>query len=583
MTGPTYSEILQRNRELGATVTGEPLRVAVLSNVVVAQIKEILEFALRSRGLNASVEIGDYDNVVQDAERYAGVQAVVIFWEACNLIPGAHWRVPLMSDDEAATLAARVSGEIDLVLSKLSGTRLVLFNRFSSLAFNLHELRENAFDRLCLQLNRKVDDAVDGHLLSVDIDRVIAQVGVNRSVDWRNFYSSRAPYTVELLRAYTEQVVPAFMASTGRSRKAMIFDCDNTLWDGVLGEDGEDGIAMSEDARKGRPFAEVQGLARILAREGVIVGLCSKNNPEDVSHVLDSHPDMILKEADIAVRRVNWSDKATNLRDIAASLNIGLDSLVFVDDSDFEIGLVREQLPEIATVTVPQGRHEYPALLRLARGMFFTLSRSAEDAVKARMYREASQREAAAKSFASIEDYLRSLGLRLTLHVNDASLLPRMAQLTQKTNQFNVTTRRYSEADLRAMLEGGAHRLLAFRVADNFGDYGITGLAIVARDPGDAVAVLDTYLMSCRVLGRNLERAFFDHLIRLLEIERVSILRAEYIRTTKNDQVKDLFERLGMRVVRHRDSVTEYELQLAQHVPADIDYIEIESAAWNSE
>ena len=332
---------------------------------------------------------------------------------------------------------------------------------------------------------------------------------------------------------------------------------------------------MSAQTRQGRPFAEVQGIAKALGRDGVVLGLCSKNNPQDVDRVLASHGDMTLRDEDLVVKRINWADKITNLRDIADTLNIGLDSLVFVDDSDFEIGLVREKLPEVATLHVPAARYDYPALMRRLRCLFFTLSRSSEDATKTRMYREEAQRQQAAGGFASFEDYLRSLGLALTLHVNDATLVPRVAQLTQKTNQFNLTTRRYTEADIHRFLADGAHLVLAFRVADRFGDYGITGLAIVEHAPGTQRARIDTLLMSCRVLGRNVERALFDRLVADLAARGARVLEAEYVRTPKNAQVEDLFDRFGLRVTETSDQRKRYQLNLADYAPAGIDYIEV--------
>jgi len=571
----SYAELLRCNRELAGTLQGKGLRIAVLSNVVVAQLKEILEYTLRSRGVNAHVDLGDYDNVVQDCARFARHDGVVLFWESCNFVDGLHYRAALMAEDELTALRERLVGEIDLALKALLQTRLVLFNRFSSLLFNCYELREGALDRLCRELNQRFDERSPTHVLAVDVDKVIAQVSVAKSVDWRSFHSARAPYSVDFFRAYANYVAPALLSMAGRAKKALIFDCDNTLWEGILGEDGEEGIALSAETRQGRPFAEVQALAHGLGREGVILGLCSKNNPEDVDRVFEAYPDTGLRESDLAIKRVNWSDKVTNLRDIAETLNLGLDALVFVDDSDFEIGLVREKLPEVATLHVPAARYDYPALMRRWRNLFFTLSRSAEDTAKTRMYREEAQRQQAAKSFTSIEDYLRSLGLTLTLHVNDASLTARMAQLTQKTNQFNLTTRRYTEADLHRMLEDGAHCVLAFRVTDRFGDYGITGLVIVERKPQTQHARIDSFLMSCRVLGRNVERALFDTLVADLAVEGVRVLEAEYLRTPKNSQVEELFDRFGLELTDSSRQHRRYQLNVAAYAPASIDYIEI--------
>ena len=207
-------------------------------------------------------------------------------------------------------------------------------------------------------------------------------------------------------------MAPLLYATLGKGRKALVFDCDDTLWKGVLGEDGIDGIQMSPTSAEGAIFREVQTLALALRKQGVLLGLCSKNNPEDVDQVLESHPDMVIRSSDLAVKAVNWSDKAENLLQIARTLNIGLDAIVFVDDSEFEANLIRKSLPEVYVIQVPRRLYDYPATIREAFGLFAKLSRTAEDMNRSRMYLENQERELQRQHFGSVEDYLRSLELR---------------------------------------------------------------------------------------------------------------------------------------------------------------------------
>lgn len=574
-----YSEILARNRELGRTAVGKPYRIALLSNIVVNQLGEILEFVLRGRGINAEVVYGDYDNIVQDSIRFKDVDAAVVFWEAANLVDGLHASAEDMEANELAALVERVEREMELALGNLRDVPLVLFNRFSALLFARDDLRNGALQRLCDRLNATLDRIVSPHQIAVNMDRVLAQVGLSAAADFRQFQSAKALYTIELFKSYAEHVAPAFFAVTGRIRKVLVLDCDNTLWDGILGEDGDSQIQMNNATRSGRIFREVQQILKGFRKQGVLLALCSKNNSGDVDRILTDHPDMLLRNDDWVAKKINWQDKATNLRQMSAELNLGLDSFVFVDDSSFELGLVQDELPQVACVKVPETLSDYPAVMRRLAREFFVLSRTSEDLRKTEMYRQEQMRGETKARFATLDDYLRSLGLLVRVAWNDAISVARAAQLTQKTNQFNLTTRRYTEADLARMLAEGNFAIATFAVSDRYGDYGITGLAIVQIEAEGGVASIDTLLISCRVIGRNVECAFFDYLVGKLRAMGVAKLQAEYLRTPKNDQVSGFYDSLGFHTIVAEAGLWKYDLTLADYQQSEIDYIEVKENA----
>jgi FkbH-like protein len=577
MTAERYVEVLQRNTSLGTTMTGSPWPVRVLSNVTVHMVKEAIELPLRERGLNATVEIGNFDSIVADSASIGDAKAVVVMMDAGALVPSFHSRAALMDPAELAAVVESARAQVDLVLHNLRAAPLVVWAGFCALLQSAPGLRPSAFETAVQSLDAHLRAHAGENTVVVSLDRLVAEVGLEQAFDSRFHYASRAPYGWPLLRRFGQRMAPAALSAAGLARKVLVFDCDNTLWKGVLGEDGEDGIRMSDDTREGAPFADVQRIALALRRRGVLLGLCSKNNPGDVDAVLETHPDMQLRDADFAIKRVNWTDKATNLREIAAELNLGLDAIVFVDDSDFELTLVRDQLPQVHVVKVPADAHRYPALMREVESLFFGLSSTAEDSAKTEMYRQEAKRREAAQKHASMDDYLASLGLVVSLRLDDPAQVPRIAQMTQKTNQFNLTTKRYTEPAIRALIEGGRHRIATFRVADRFGDYGVTGLAIVALDPGGRSATLDTLLMSCRVLGRNIERVFFDRLAAILRQSGVEALHAEWVRTSKNALVENLCESLGFSVAGDAPGRKSYSMQLAQHRDADVGYIRVET------
>ncbi|MFH1933650.1 MAG: HAD-IIIC family phosphatase [Pseudomonadota bacterium] len=570
-----YSEILSRNRELGALQSGEKYQIVLLSNIVVNPLKEILEFFLRGQGINANVVIGDYDNIVQDSSRFAAANAVIVFWEAANLTEGFHALIASQSADVIAALVERVENEMDLVLKNLQRVPLVLINSFSSLFFGVDELRDGPLKLFCKRLNAALGVRVAPNQLIVDLDSILAKVGLGAAADFRQFQSSKALYSVDFFKAYAGVVEPAFRAATGRVRKVLVLDCDNTLWAGILGEDGASGIQMGNASLKGRVFREVQQILKGFRRQGILLALCSKNNPEDVDDVLATHPDIILKAEDLVAKKVNWQNKATNLQKLAAELNLGIDSFVFVDDSSFEIGLIEKELPQIKCVRVPEVLSEYPAVMREVVREFFSLSQTAEDAQKTEQYRQEHQRKTQAAMFDTIDDYLISLGMKLNIIWGKGVSVSRASQMTQKTNQFNLTTRRYTEGDIQRMLDNSNYFVAVFSVEDRYGDYGVTGLAIIEKEQnGIKSARIDTLLMSCRVIGRNVEYAFFDQLIDKLRQDGIKTLHAEYIVTPRNEQVSHFYDALGFSVETSSDTQRGYVINLDAYQFRNITYVD---------
>lgn len=568
-----FTEILTRNRELGERLTSQRYKIGLISNITISQLKEVLELTLRLEGVNAEVEVGNYDAIVQDSHSMAGSDALVIFWEAGNLVDGLHHRIDSLDAEEVTRLAERVEGEMDLVLRNAGKTPLVVINRFSPTVFCPDAIGSRTLVGLCKRLNNYLEQKTAANLLLVEIEPVIASVGLGACADFRQYLSSKSLYSLSFLRAYAEAVKPVFLAARGRSKKLLVLDCDNTLWGGVVGEDGVDGVRLGGSTMDGKAFQEVQSLLLGLQREGVLLALCSKNNPAEVDAMLQSHAEMLIKDAHLVAKKVNWQDKASNLRELATELNLGLDSFVFLDDSPFELGLIQDSIPEIQCVQVPAQLSEYPALVRKLRNAFFSLSRTLEDQSKTEMYRQEAERKADAQQHASIEDYLVSLGLRLKIYAGDAVPVARAAQLSQKTNQFNLTTRRYTEADIQQMLSSDAYVVAMFSVADRYGDYGVTGMAIVRQD--GELATVDTFLMSCRVIGRNIEYAFFDQLVQRLQARGVSRVRGEYFSTPKNDQVSGFYESLGFQPTGVDINVR--EIALGEYKFRNISYVAIDA------
>lgn len=570
-----WSEVIKLNNELGHILKGDIKKIALIGNTTNFQLKEILELELREKGIPAQIELGDYDSIVRDSLKFQNFDAVIIFWELSNLVDAFHYKYKSMDTKKINSLLEKTKLEIKLCLENLKDTPLVLINKFTSIQFHQSALEKSKLSLYTDDLNSFLTSIITKNQLAVDIEKIIAISGVRMSTDYRQFQSSKALYTKEFYFNYVEHIKYAFFASYGMVKKVLVLDCDNTLWGGIVGEDGKEGIEMNDLSNKGKSFREVQYLIKGYQQNGILLALCSKNNPEDVDDILDNHKDMILNHDDFVSKKVNWTDKAENLINLANELNLGLDSFIFVDDSEFEIGLIKREVPQIKTVLVPKDLSDYPDVIRSLERDFFSFSSTREDSFKTSMYREESKRIEAKKTFNSMDGYLESLGLNMKVSFDDEVPFDRASQMTQKTNQFNLRTKRYTESEIQYFIESDEFLVSSFSLSDNYGEYGVTGLIILKFEKSSVF--IDTFLMSCRVIGRNVEFSFFSEIIKKLrKIKKEDFkIKAEWISTPKNIQVMEFYEKLGFESISKGSDSKLYELLLSEYKSLQKKYIKI--------
>ncbi len=392
--------------------------------------------------------------------------------------------------------------------------------------------------RLKTDIAKLLRDSVQSALF-LDLDEVLRQVGRTSFFDLRLWYSARFPFTPEAGREIARRIVGLGAVMKFPKAKVIVLDADNTLWGGIIGEDGMDGIALGPDY-PGNAFLDFQRRLLDYQQRGFILALCSKNNPADLDQVLKEHPHQLLRDAHFAARRVNWVPKPDNLISLAEELNLGLDSFIFVDDSDHECAAVRQRLPQVEVVQTPARPVDVPACLEhVAR--LEVLSLTAEDLVKTEMYaqerRRREMKEQVEAGGTGAGDYLASLEMKMQVSFNKAAHLARLSQMTQKTNQFNLTTRRYNEQRMQEFIAGAEWLVADFSLEDVFGHSGIAGLAVL-RLVDEQHAELDTLLMSCRVIGRHAESAFLHCLLRELAAKGVNEVVADFLPTAKNELAK---------------------------------------------
>lgn len=392
----------------------------------------------------------------------------------------------------------------------------------------------------------------------LDLDDMLAELGRAHFFDPRLWYSARYPFSTEAAREIARRIATIAVVDKQPRLKVIVLDADNTLWGGIIGEDGINEIALGPEY-PGNTYLDFQRRLLDFQQRGFLLALCSKNNSADVDDVLDHHPHQLLRQRHFAARRVNWRPKTENLVALADELGLGLDSFVFVDDSDHECAMVRRELPAVTVVKTPAKPILVPGCLdQLSR--LEVLSLTQEDLRKTGMYAEQRQREQLRETVVAgggdPMQYLASLEMRMRVALDDRSQLTRLAQLTQKTNQFNLTTRRYSEDQLGAFLSSSEWVVASFALADVFGDSGIVGLALIRKLNGDA-AQIDTFLMSCRVIGRMAETAFLETVLDRLRRQGIETVVGEYLPTAKNRLVEHFLADHGFvpeadgRFVRH--------------------------------
>ena len=409
-----------------------------------------------------------------------------------------------------------------------------------------------------------------------DYDGLVSRHGRLRWLDEKKWLTARMPIAADCLPLLAEELLHALVALRGRTRKVAVVDLDNTLWGGIVGEDGPHGIKLSAEY-PGAAYQALQQALRDLAARGVLLAIASKNNPADALEVIDKHPGMLLRARDFAAMRINWNDKAQSLRELAAELNLGVDSLVFLDDNPVERERVRGELPEVAVLELPADPIGYADALRRAP-FFARAALTDEDRARAQQYAAQRERAAASSSAGSVEEFLRSLSMTLSHGSVSPQTLARVAQLTQKTNQFNLTTRRYTEEEIAAFARDPRWAVRWIQVTDKFGDNGIIGVTL-ARTEG-AICTIDSFLMSCRVIGRTVEDAMLALLANEARAAGATRLHGLYLPTAKNVLCKEFYRAQGFTLAGPRDGGELWTLELGAErvVPP---WIEVTAQAGN--
>ena len=584
-SNPTLIETMQLDKALraippDASHSFTTVRVVLVGSATLDHLLPAIRVAAVSRGLVARVTAGRYGQYRQEilgadsslAELAPNV--LVLALASGEFIGGVPLSATRAEVDDAIRRAARDLRDIWHAARQRFGVAVVqqsFLDTTQPLFGNQERLVPAAPARLVSRLNDAVADAAAGDgVLLLDVSAASARDGIDAWFDVRHWLQGKMEIAPAAAGRYGELLARLLSAQYGKSKKCLVLDLDNTLWGGVIGDDGLGGIKLGEGSAVGEAHLALQKYAKQLKERGVLLAVCSKNEPAIVEEAFARHPDMHLRRSDIAVFAVNWNDKAENLREIARRLNIGLDSLVFVDDNAVERARIRESLPMVAVPELPDDPASYVGALARA-GYFETTAFTAEDRQRAEQYAANAERDSLRGASQSVDDFLDGLEMRV-IHGPVAPVdVARASQLINKTNQFNTTTRRTTDEALAQWTAAPDNMALQFRLVDRFGDNGLVSVMLLGGDSDNSEALeLTNWVMSCRVFGRELEHEALNIAVEAARARGVRILEANLVPTPKNGVIRDLFSTLGFERVTDGapgEGATRWRLRLDTFVP----------------
>ncbi len=566
--------VVSRFEKIDPSLSRARCRIAVLRSFTVEPLVPLLRASAAVNGIAVTVHVGDFNTYAQElldpsSSLYRfDPDIVILAAQARDVAPDLWSDFAQLSPQQVEQAVQRVSESCRCWVQAFhsrSKAHLVIHNLempcvpFQGVLDGQSPSGQvAALQRINGELKRLASEHTGVYVL--DYDGLIARHGHEQWHDERKWLTMRMPIAADKLIHLANEWLRFIHPLTGRACKVLVTDLDNTLWGGVIGEDGFEGIKVGTEY----PGAAYQALQRAmldLHHRGILLAVCSKNNADEAMAALQRHPGMLLRPQHFAAMRINWNDKVQNLREIAAELNIGTDALAFLDDNPVERELVRAEMPEVTVIQLPQDAVGFAAALRDSP-VFERLALSAEDRERGRYYAEQRQRTEVQQRAVSIEDFYRSLEQEVEIAHVTPQTLSRVAQLTEKTNQFNLTTRRYSEQQIASFATDPACEVLTVRVRDRFGDNGLVGVAIVRFD--GEVCEIDTLLLSCRVIGRTVETAVLAWLAERSRARGAKQLRGWFVATNKNAPAKDVYSKHSFQLLEEEAGTSLWAMDLAQ-------------------
>jgi len=533
------------------------LKIACLRSYTVEPLEPLLKLRLILEGFNPEFSYGNYNQFAQEIFNdssflYDLKPDIILFFSrledflpefntAFNSRSPSEWKKIIESSArQLGTYAQHIRKRLDsqMIFQNMSFLSLPYWGVYDAQQSQNQVHLVHEFNQLLTEEMSSVPNA-----FIWDFNHFLLRKGYDSVSDSKMWYLSKNPFKYSAYPEVITDLCRYLISALGKVKKCIVLDLDNTLWGGIVGEDGFDGIALGEDY-PGSCFRGLQKELFKLYQRGIMLAINSKNNENDVFEVIDKHPGMILRRNHFAAYRINWKDKATNLLELAEELNIGIESMIFIDDNSRECELIRQTFPECTVVELPETVYNFPKIIQELNGIE-NIRLTEEDKKKGEMYQAQIARRNIRKTVSNLEDYLKSLDIEVIFEVANNFSISRIAQLTQKTNQMNLTTRRYSEADIRSFTANNNSLVYSVSARDKLGDHGIIGVIILKISGNECF--IDTFLLSCRVIGLTIEQSMLAYIHEKARERGCKLLIGEYIPTKKNKPAADFYEKAKFR------------------------------------
>jgi FkbH-like protein len=559
---PTYSSYwsaYKQIQKLDFSKTDIPenqkIKIALLSSFTIDPLAAFLDIDCRKEKLFPEIYAAPFNRFQEEiidnkSKLYKFKPEIIFFFVELESLLEENFLIDFTRHEEKILLEEidRIVELLNDLLAKLSETTdsMIIFSNFITPTFSplgvLDNKRAIGLKRFYRMINDKLETQFqnDSTIFIFDFDETAGRFGKNEYINYPMYYRGSLLLNEKFLPEVSNGLMSYIKPLKGRNRKCIVLDLDNTLWGGIIGEDGLDGIKLNINY-PGNHFVDFQKAILSLFKRGIILAVNSKNNEADALEVFRKHPYMQIKETHLAAYRINWNDKVQNMIELAEEINIGLDSMVFFDDNPVERARVKEALPDVKVVDLPKSPALYKKTLEQLND-FNTLAITKEDLTRGEKYYFRKQREGIRKKVQSIDEFIKTLEIVATIKQADKFALPRVTSLINRTNQFNLTTRRYTEAQVEEMHKNSAKfNVYILEIKDKFGEEGIVGVAVVDKEDKTAWQI-DTFLMSCRVIGRKVETAFLTKIINDAIAAKAQEIKADYLPTKKNPLVKDFYQ-----------------------------------------
>tara|TARA_Y100001960_G_scaffold60962_1_gene63652 strand:- start:3755 stop:5503 length:1749 start_codon:yes stop_codon:yes gene_type:complete len=549
------SEYISLSKNIDELKFDKKIKVGILSSFTLNGLDETLHVKTSELGIRYQSYISGYNQYNQqildsESDLYDfSPDITFLILDTRNFFGDSFYFSYNMSETERKSLFEEKFSQLKNLIENFqtnSNSKLIVAN------FNIPHYSPNGiietksefgFHEMIEEINKKLRE-ISKNFNSIYIynfNNFISKFGEKNVFDYRQFHLGDIQITYNLIPFLADELMGYIKPIHGKNKKCIVLDLDNTLWGGVVGEDGFDGIELGHTAN-GKAFVEFQKELLSLWHQGIILAINSKNNFDDAMKVIREHPDMILKENNFASMQINWNDKAENMKAISNELNIGLSSMVFFDDDKINQARIRQEFPEILTVDVPDDSSQFSPLLKNMND-FNVLQRTKEDQNRGKMYAQQRERKTLENSISDLDEFLKQLEIKVKIKKSDQFLIPRISQLTLKTNQFNLTTKRYQEEDIKEFSNDPNFEVGCAQVLDKFGDNGITGVYILKKN--ENFWIIDTFLLSCRIMGRGVENAILAEIMKSAKQNGINEIKAKFIPTEKNKPAENFLSEFG--------------------------------------